>query len=317
MAIEAWEGFWRQAQEASAHRAGGAHEHLLHDFWTGFFRECLSSRRNLRFLDMACGNGAVFEYLAGSVGRAGEAKPTMLAVCMDGSGAALEDLRRRRPEVSVVIADVRQAPFAPGGFDLVTSQFGVEYGGPDTPLEAARLVGDGGMLALVLHLKHGGIYRECANNLQAIEAMYHLLPMARETLDAGIATSHGAGAKAVFLTADRNFARGVAEVEAVFRQFGKEVATGLIFRLYADIGHIYKNMGRYSQDEVTRWLGRMGEELDSYRERMAGMVESALDGGQLKELERKLERAGLCLRQSQALSLGSLGDAAWTMVAVR
>lgn len=317
MAIEAWDGYWRQAQEASAHRAGGPHEHLLLEFWTGLFREYLSGRRTLRFLDVACGNGAVLEYLAGAVAQIPEPRPAIMAVGMDGSGAAVAELRHRQPGTAVVIADVRQAPFLPGRFDLVTSQFGVEYGGVGAPLEAARLVGEGGMLALVLHLKDGGIYRECAVNLEAIKAMYDLMPQAVETLGAGIAASQGTGTRAVFLDADRRFAGGVAGVEAVFRKFGKEVAGGLIFRLYADIAHIYKNMVRFSQDEVGLWLGHMGGELDAYRARMAGMLDSALDGNQLRDLGRSFEKAGLGLRQNRALSLGSHGDAAWVMVAVR
>ena len=317
MAIEAWDGYWRQAQEASAHRAGGPHEHLLIEFWTGLFRERLSNRHILRLVDIACGNGAVLEYFASSVAQMGGPRPAIMAVGMDGSGAAVAELRRRQPGVGVVVAEVRCAPFAPGSFDLVTSQFGVEYGGVDAPLEAARLVGEGGMLALVLHLKHGGIYRECAINLQAIQAMYDLMPLARETLDAGIAASHGAGVPAVFQSADRRFALGVAAVEDVFRKFGKEVAGGLIFRLYADIGHIYKKLGHFSQDEVEHWLGRMGGELDAYRDRMAGMLNSALDRDQLRELGRNFECAGLNVTRSQALSLGSQGEAAWSMVAGR
>ena len=315
MAIEAWDGYWRQTQEASAHRAGGPHEHLLIEFWTGLFREQLGTRRELRFLDIACGNGAVLEYLAKSVTQAGASAPSVMAVGMDGSGSAVAELRLRQPWVSVVIADALRTPFAPGQFDLVTSQFGVEYGGADAPLEAARLVAQGGMLALVMHLKDGGIYRECEVNLLAIEAMYHLFPMARETLDAGIAASHGAGARAAFQAADRRFAGRVARVEAVFRQFGKEVAGGLIFRLYSDIGHIYKNMGQFSRDEVGVWLGRMGVELDAYRDRMAGMLDSALDRDQLRDLGRNFEGAGLSLKQGRAMSLGSHGDAAWVMLA--
>lgn len=317
MAIEAWDGYWRQAQEVAAHRAGGPHEYLLVEFWTGLFRERLSRRRDLRILDIACGNGAVLEYLAGSVAEAGDTAPAITAVGMDGSGAAVAELRGRQPWVSVVIADVSRTPFAPGRFDLVTSQFGVEYGGADAPLEAARLVGEGGVLALVLHLKEGGIYRECAINLRAIEAMRRLLPVARETLDAGIAASHGVGARAVFQNADRRFSQGVAEVEAEFRKFGKEVAEGLIFRLYVDIAHIYRNMGRFSQEEVGIWLGRMGGEVETYRDRMAAMLDSALDREQLRELGRKLECTGLHLWQSRALSLGSHGEAAWAMVAGR
>jgi SAM-dependent methyltransferase len=314
--IAAWEGYWRHTQAAAAHRAGGPQEAVLEHYWTTLFERVTANRQALRVLDVACGNGVVCGYLQSVLDRLGPGAPVVTALGLDGSTAALEDLRRHRPRVLPVAADVRRIPFRDACFDLVFSQFGFEYGGADAVLEAARTVAPGGTLAALLHLRDGGIYRECALNLRAIEAMHGLLPRARETLAAGIAASRGEGPRTAFVEADRRFVPALAAVEAVFRAHGTGVAGGVVHRLYTDIGHIYRSLGRYAGAEVDAWLDAMSAEMETYRQRMTAMLSVALDAVQMQAITTRLEAAGMGVLDCGTLAMAG-ADSGWTLVARR
>lgn len=317
VSIEAWEGYWRHTDEAAAHRAGGRHEPLLAQFWASLFIDLLVDGRPRRVLDMACGNGAALGYLFGALGAHAGSTAALSATGLDGSVAALKDLQRRMPWVNVVAADARFPPFPEWSFDIVISQFGVEYGGADAVLGAAPMVAPGGTLALVMHLKDGGIYRECAQNVRAIAPVMAMLPAARTAIAAAIELSHGNGSREEFQKFDREFAPTVKAVEQVFRECGTEVAGGFILRLYRDIGHIYRNAVGYVADDVVAWLDRMAGEIATYRARMQGMLDAALDEAQYNELHARLGGNGMVCRRHEKLGLGEAGQAAWVLVASR
>ncbi|MSQ99569.1 MAG: methyltransferase domain-containing protein, partial [Xanthomonadales bacterium] len=152
---EDWEGFWRNTREAAAYRSGAPQQAVLEQFWGDFFKRTLPMFPGARILDLACGNGAVAR---SAIAAARTAGLTHVMVCgLDRSDSGLVDLYRRLPSAYPVNADVLMAPFRDGVFDLVTSQFGVEYAGSSAVAEAARLVAPGGVLAAILHLQGGGI----------------------------------------------------------------------------------------------------------------------------------------------------------------
>jgi SAM-dependent methyltransferase len=313
--VKAWEGYWRHTGEAAAHRAGGKHEPVLAQFWSTLFAGLLADRARLRILDVACGNGAALGYLFALTGGAGGSDYEISAIGLDGSVAALEDLRRRMPHVTTVAADARCIPFREKTFDVVVSQFGVEYAGADAVSGAARMVGPGGTLATVLHLRDGGIYRECARNVEAIDAVTRLVPAARNAILAGISASTGRGSRKAFQQADRALAPVVREVESILKACGKDVGGGFIFRLYNDIGHIFRNPSRFVGAEVEAWLERMSGEIAGYRGRMEGMLAAALDETQYNEMVNRVADCGMQIRNRDRLRLGEAGDAGWILVA--
>ena len=166
---EDWEGFWRNTREAAAYRSGAPQQAVLEQFWGGFFGRTVPMFPGARILELACGNGVVACSALEAVRTAG--LPDVMVCGLDRSASGLVDLRRRLPSAYPVNADVLKAPFRDGVFDLVVSQFGVEYAGSSAVAEAARLVAPGGVLAAILPLKGGEIYNECQNNLLAMQAL--------------------------------------------------------------------------------------------------------------------------------------------------
>ena len=215
----AWDEYWRLTAEAAAHKGGGPQDEVLERFWTGFFKGALSRTSGRRLLDLACGSGAVARFALAASASDGQA-PSVVGV--DNSLAALNELVKRSAPVFAVVADIKRAPFADCLFDIVASQFGLEYAGMEAVEEAARLVARGGMFAAVLHLKGGAIYRECATNLEAIEGVRasEILPAPKDAFKAGLAARQGRGSESDFRRAYARLAAAATEMEGILQIHG-------------------------------------------------------------------------------------------------
>lgn len=317
--LEGWDEYWRRTREAAAHRGGGPQDEVLARFWASFFDDALARSETARLLDLGCGNGAVARFALQAVSRAGRPAPLVLGV--DSSLSALNDLRKRFPSVAVVAADAKRIPFPDACFDVISSQFGLEYAGMDAFSEAARLVAAAGTLAAVIHLKDGALYRECAVNLEALTVVREcgILPATREVFRASRALTRGNGSRAAFSRADEELAAAVRKVDEVLRDRGEAVAGGAVYRLYADICHMYGRMRAYEPGEVATWADAMAREVEAYTGRMSSMLAAAIDDRGLDEIARRAASRGLSIRVREELRMGpgSGEPAAWVLVCDR
>jgi len=315
---EDWEGFWRNTREAAAYRSGAPQQAVLEQFWGDFFKRTLPVFPAARILDLACGNGVVAHSALEAAQTAGL---THVMVCgLDRSAAALVDLHRRLPSAHPVNADVLKAPFRDGVFDPVTSQFGVEYAGSSAVAEAARLVAPGGVLAAILHLKGGGIYTECQNNLlamQALERCNFLLHARHAFLAEKQPSSRRAGVQpgerptALFLTAGK-------AVLGILKRHGEGVAGGVVRRLHTDVSRMYNNRSAIELNAILAWIDGMSGELRTYAGRMSAMLGAALDEKDFVEIRRKLAAGSMTIRVHEVMYMGEAHDpAAWILICDR
>ena len=318
MTDDGWDGFWRGTREGAAHQAGGPQDEVLARFWTTLLMHALPDYPHPRVLDVACGNGAVAHLVFDSAGQLGGAEPSVHA--LDRSLAALRELRKRVPSIKGVVADANQAPFPDRSFDLVASQFGLEYAGIDALGEAARLVASGGVLATILHLKNGAIYRECAINLEAVQGLRDcaLLPHTRRVFEAGMGVNADRGDGTAFRRADREFAPAVAATQRILSRYGPDVAGGVVQRLLVDIEHMYRHMSGYALRDVLNWIDQMAAELDTYILRMSSMLDAAIDERDLDQMLQLVTAAGLIVRMREPMRMGKKNEAAaWVLVCDR
>ncbi len=308
-----WDTYWRGTHENAAHQEGGAQEPVLARFWEEFFRRELAARAEPAILDLACGNGAV-------TGHARRLVPELRVHCSDFSLSALLDLQRRYPGCPCVVADAAHPPLAAASFDLVVSQFGLEYAGTTALEEAAGLLAPGGVLALLVHVHEGAIYRECESNRDTVNALQSLniLGLAREAFAAGFALNRGECSPDEFRAAERAFTPAVRGLEQLLRDRGPTAAGGLLQQLYQDIAHMYRRMSAYEPDDILQWLAGLGAELGAYRGRMQSMLDAAWNQSTLDTLaERVLARGFRLVQRDQLAVTGSTLPAAWTLVLAR
>jgi len=271
-----------------------------------------------RILDLACGNGVVARSALEAVQTA--RLPQVMVCGLDRSASGLVDLRRRLPSAYPVNADVLKAPFLDGVFDLVASQFGVEYAGSAAVAQAARLVAPGGVLAAILHLKGGGIYKECQNNFLAMQALErcNFLAHARHAFLAEKKPSSqrtgvqaGERATARFLTAGK-------AMLGILKRHGEGVAGGVVRRLLTDISRMYQNRTAIELNAIVAWIDEMSGELRTYAGRMSAMLGAALDENDFVEIRRQLAVGSMTIRVHEIMYMGESHDpAAWILICDR
>ena len=309
-----WDRYWQGTWEAAAHQDGGPQDRALEAHWRQFFCGREPSGNYRRLLDVAAGNGAVQRYCE-------QLKiPIAQRFALDYSVSALRNLQQRYPAVACIAADGARPPFREGLFDLVVSQFGIEYAGPVAMEQAGRLLAPGGRMALVLHLHEGAIYRECLRNRQVLEELKSMnLPgLARAAFQAGYALNTGRATADQFRRAERAFTPAVRSLEQLLQREGRSIAGGLPQQLYTDIARMYRRISAYAEEEVLAWLDGLLPELDAYIGRMQSMVDAALGENDFAALCDQLDASGLRQLQADKLRIsGRNEEAAWVYVGER
>lgn len=318
MAAGNWDAYWRNAQSAAAHKDGGPQDEVLERFWKRFFNQVfLTFHANPGLLDIACGNGAVPRF-ALATSQSARRDINVHIYGLDESSAALQEMRKRHPVLNGIAASALHLPFTDNAFDLVTSQFGMEYAGVDVFAEATRVLNPGGVIAAVMHMQGGGIYKECEINFQAIDGFINcnLLKNFEELFREVMTTQKENQNKEQLRLLDKKFAASVTAAEEVLARWGKDVASGTLFRVYTDIGHMYGRLNAYEPDELFSWIAVMSQELDSYSGRMASMLAAALDQAGFERALARMADQGLEIRVKDNLIFGQVAlPSAWVFVA--
>ncbi|MCZ6526557.1 MAG: class I SAM-dependent methyltransferase [Gammaproteobacteria bacterium] len=313
-----WDAYWRNAQSAAAHKDGGPQDEVLERFWTQLFEKVFPTiKTGSGLLDIACGNGAVARFALTSSQSLNE--DINLHICgLDESPAALEEMCKRHPMLSGIAASALLLPFKDESFELITSQFGMEYAGADVFTETTRVLRQGGILAAVLHMHGGGIYKECEINMQAIDGFRNsnLLNNFEELFKVVMAKEKQSENKESVRRIERKFADSVAAAEEVLKRWGKGVASGTLLRIYTDVGHMYRRLDAYDADELFNWIDVMKKELGSYAGRMSSMLGAALDEAEFENAMVKLCDMGFEVRIRDTLIFGRQTlPSAWIFVA--
>jgi len=313
--VQHWDAFWQAREKAIGQEDAGARDRAPALYWESFFHEAFERNPKSRLIDVACGNGAV---TAIAMAAAQDTGANVDIHCLDYSMAAVDELRKRFPEVGGVACDARTIPYQDGEFDIVVSQFGIEYAGGEAFAEAARLVAADGTLAALVHLADGAINRECAGNLAVAAALREarLMSLAREAFSAGFDLIAGRITDPEFQEADKRLAPAIEVAKQILKDQGPLAAGGLLASLYRDIGHMYTRMQNYAPNEVFAWIDGMSDELVSYEGRMASMTRCALGESGIQEIAATIGSAGFTVETPEILSLVESGKpAAWILTA--
>lgn len=305
-----WNRYWVGAGAAGAYAAGGVSHPAIDAFWKQFFESTLDLPKDAKIVDLATGNGAMIETMIR------HDISTEAVTCVDLSPAAIESVEKRFPGVKGVVADTSSLSLPDEQFQLVTSQFGIEYGGESALTAAPGLVAPSGVLATLLHAKDSLISRESAANLEAIEALRatEFIVHASRLFETGFAAVRGAD-RAPYDAAGAALSPAARAVEAIVEQFGPGVAAGTVIRLYEDVARIHHRLPHYDPGEVMSWISAMKEEVDEYADRMRSMLNAAIDEARFRRYCDQLIDQGFDLSRADALTAEGGDRLAWALVA--
>lgn len=311
---DSWDTYWHGAERGDAFTGGGSRHPSIGRFWETVFGNVARGRKSLRLVDIAGGSGSVVERATNGLGERLEE-----LACVDLSPSAMKLLEQRFPGVRAVVADARNTGLESGRYDVVTSQFGMEYAGLESINEMMRLAADDGLLAMLVHHRGGGIYRQCSASYAALREFEasNFIDTAIAAFEAGFAASRG-GAPHAYEAAAKRHMPAIRAAEAILRKYGPDVADGTVVRLYKDVAAVHRRLTHYDPEEVLGWLRHMADEIDAYAGRMASMCEAAINEAAFSDLCRRIESGGFRLLRNDALIVPERNAAlAWAIVAVR
>jgi ubiquinone/menaquinone biosynthesis C-methylase UbiE len=309
-----WDSYWHGTGGVGAYSSGGVSHPVIQTFWDEFFQAARQSHDKPKMIDIASGNGVVVEHALATY-----EDEHIDVTCLDVSEAAIANIKQRFPDITGVVSDARSIPLDSGGFDIATSQFGVEYAGLEAVDETARLLVAGGKLALLMHHQEGSIKQECVESLDAIHQLQEsrFIPLAIDMFTAGFAAVQGANRDS-YEAAATKLAPAITALEAIMTQYGLHVAGDTIGQLYDDVARIHQRIQHYEPDETLDWLKAMDSELGAYAGRMSSMTQSATGHKDfekivagLRDMGYKIERADALVAAENELPL------AWALIATR
>jgi len=303
---QAWDRFWSD-DNAPSQAATIAGENRLNPLWKQAFTPVFQAATALDLIDLATGSGSVVET---ALDLSKETNCCINATCLDYSSSAIRAVRDRLPEVTGMVADCATLPVPDAAFDMVVSQYGIEYAPPAAFSEAARITRPGGKLLFVCHYKGGAIDRECSANTDTLA----------QTLSLGLLEDTAAAFQAA--DAQRRGTMPTVDVKALQQRIAassaalRQIAVGaqgipagdLIGRIYHDLDRLFRNMAAYPAKDVTKWCEGMTGEIRSYRDRMQAMTEAALNEKDVEARVQSLMGHGIQLAEEGVVPVRDRDD---------
>ena len=311
-----WNNYW---QGRSATQTGNAllgvgieNNEILSAFWQDVFKDKLV---DTKIIDFACGAGSVLM----------QAKTAGLSdlTGLDVSENAIDVLKTKMPSVKGHVGFVDKTPYDSESYDMVVSQFGVEYAGSsdnilDAINEMIRILRPGGQIVLVAHIQGGAIASGCQRSLEQISLVNQsgFLKSAKEAFKAISKSQLNAAQvdkdravktmKALNVTAE--------PIMAWLKELGpsKQEFARFTYHLLESTHKLMTNIQKYELDECLEWLEGMQSEILAYKGRMSSMIEAALSEKFVAQISDELSNAGLRVNKAEKMYfLADNPPAAW------
>ena len=299
---QGWSDYWQQNTadgEVFVNAEGESHAELG-EFWRSILAELEDGKR---IIDLASGAGSIFANLPAAHGHA--------LTAADISEVALTTLSERIGDVKTIVCSADNVPLEDGSFDLVVSQFGIEYAGLDAFSEAARLVAPGGRLVALCHYRDG--YIDGANRAQLAEAHVvrdvQFIPKARRLTETTLA-----GDAAAQRQAEQDFLGAATPVAEAMRRCKQ----GIHVHLFFGFRQLYENRTQYAPEDIFGWLDAIEDQLDTTIERLEHMRGAALSEADLDNVRERFEAAGgVNVEFTPFYTTGNELPVAWVVTAQR
>ena len=272
-----WSDYWEKdgADGEVFVNAQGERHPALAEFWQQQFADL---RDESRIIDLASGAGSVFTHLP-------EGHDHQLFAA-DISHVALKAMEERFPNVTKIACSADQVPLDDGSFDVVISQFGVEYAGNAAFAEAARLIATGGRFIALCHVREG--YIDTSNRAQLTEAK---LAAKIDFIDKAVNLI-----TATFASNTQLIRRAEDDFVPAARQVGNAIGRtkkGIHAHLFFGFRELFEKRQQYDLADIVGWLDGMRGELEMNINRLTRMCEAAMSVDDINTVKGLFNEAGV------------------------
>ena len=231
-------------------------------------------------IDLASGAGSIFDHLS----KEDIANTKLYA--SDISQSALDIVKERIPTAQTVACSADSVPFDDHYFDMVVSQFGVEYAGVTAFKEAARILKPNGYLSILSHYQNG--YIDIRNHL--------LLQGAKVVAQTDFINKAIELTKATFKGSPKQLKRAKELFTKAERPLSNEVKNnpdGIHAHLYFGFKKLYLNRQSYYYEDIYQWLIAMREDIKKNTNKISAIVKVSLSEGDMVNIQSMMESEGL------------------------
>jgi SAM-dependent methyltransferase len=325
---EEWSRFWQRGTVTTFEgHFSENYDAEIRDFWWAEFERMPDGAR---VVDLATGNGAV-ALLAAQFAR--EHGRSLRITGLDSAAIDAARLAETRPALAQDLAAIalqggvplEATGLEPGSVDLVTSQYGFEYG--DTAAgsrEAARILAPGGRLAMITHHDQSAILAQAREGLAQVamcleqERFVHLARRMVK-LFRGLKPGRQRGGLnwtpgAVKVREELMAAAGRLERHARDPEVQRKDA-GFIEFVVPGVLRLLEQSRALSPQQLDQAWGEIEAEAETYRLRMADLVSAARSQAGMEEICDQLAAAGLVEAAFAPLSYRGGTLLGWTLTA--
>jgi ubiquinone/menaquinone biosynthesis C-methylase UbiE len=307
-----WDTYWKGSDGASALTDGEISHPGFPAFWSKMFEDYTANSSTIKLIDIASGNGAVID----SAIKLNTDKKLEISA-LDTSFSAVQNIKQKHPDCNGIVASANNIPLESHSFDIVTSQFGAEYGGIDAIFESARLVSVGGQLIMLIHYEAGSIYDECLKNFKAVNEVLEsgFIKQANEMFSYGYKALNGSD-RSFYENAAKSLAPKIKNMETIIRSYGQGVAGGTLVQLYNVVADVHQKLPNFNAGEIKHWMEKFEVELKAYSKRMSSMTESAINFEKFNTIQEHLVSSGFTVQVADKFYIPeSQKPLAWVLIA--
>lgn len=303
----AWRDFWKENRLAACVPDNPRAAEEIEAGWRQFF---CSLPANTRVLDIATGNGVLLVWAAAAAKHSGHSLRLTGIDLADIDPAKFLPGHRELLEGVEFLGGIsaEQLPFDDGSFDVVVSQYGMEYAELSPALaEAARVLPPTGRLHWLAHSDASVVVEQGRDTLEDIALLLN---------------SHGPfHAMQDFITAwgrGRKVQRSLAQLTEALKRAEQYCAAHpqakLVRQLAGAILATANGMEKYRPDDTQRWLDENRRRLEAQQQRLGDLQAACLSPPRKRDLQKLLDDGPWTDTVMSDLMLGSEGESAGLLI---
>mgnify|MGYP000111985515 FL=1 len=262
--IDDWNQYWKENPDSKVLFTGDDGKSIL-DFEHFWSKNLPNETEMQSVIDIACGAGALFQIFGD--------KRFHRKVGLDCSVDALNSLKKNVPDAQVILNKASQLPKEKLiEFDLIVSQFGIEYLGAEAIKNMPTMMKEGSRFIALCHYKNGHIYSRYNREKEGMESLFeiHAFENALQIADLIVTDPN------VYENRAKQYLSHLSTLD------NKWCAGSLHF--VNGIKQLFLAYKHYEHSDILAWIKGFEQQLETIYRRVSAICDVALSTSDIKQI---------------------------------